>query len=562
MAKLGSSRVLCGLLSALLILEAASSSLSSLSLSSSSSPPLLWPLPAQASFGADVVTVIPSTTFFSTVGGSSSLLQGAFDRYMQLTFSHAVSATDEANDPFRQQQPLLGAFVLVDDWSEDYPQLETDESYNLTVDQSETATIRAKTVFGALRGLETLSQLIKYNFDTAAYELQGAPLFIADSPRFPHRGLMVDTGRHYLPLSALRSIIDSLPYIKLNVLHWHMVDTQSFPFQSKSNPKLWQGAYSGPERYTQADVAAIVDYARLRGVRVIVEFDMPGHAQSWCKGYPEICPSPTCLTPLNMANTETFQRIAALIEEVTGGKPSAKGSPSGLFPDNFMHLGGDEVETGCWGKTPAIADWLRARNMTEDDGYAYFVKRVAKMVIDTGHRPMQWSEVFDHFKGKLPKETVIHVWKDVTNVTEVVSLGYNVVRNVGYNNVSWYLDNLNVMWDAVYQNEPCQGIPSQDLCNLVLGGHGEMWGETVDASDLQQTTFPRLAAIAERLWSPRNTTQDLSAAAERLRSFRCLLLERGIAAAPIDNKNAREAPSGPASCYSQPGASTKEVLVV
>jgi len=189
--------------------------------------------------------------------------------------------------------------------------------------------------------------------------------------------------------------------------------------------------------------------------------------------------------------------------------------------------------------------------MTPDDGYAYFVKKVAGMVIARQHRPVQWSEVFDHFKGSLPKETIVHVWKDVTNVTEVVALGYNVLRNVGYDNVSWYLDNLGVKWDAVYQNEPCKGIPTDELCAKVLGGHGEMWGETVDGSDLQQTVWPRLAAIAEKLWTSRAQTQDVAAAAQRIRNFRCLLLQRGIAAAPVDNANARSAPAGPDSCYTQ-----------
>lgn len=233
--------------------------------------------------------------------------------------------------------------------------------------------------------------------------------------------------------------------------------------------------------------------------------------------------------------------------EVTGGRSSVPGVPSGLFPDDFVHLGGDEVDTHCWNVTPAISSWLRTRNMTLEDGYAYFAKKVAGMAIKQGRRPIQWSEVFDHFKEKLPKETIIHVWKTVTNVTEVVALGYNVLRNVGYYSNSWYLDNIKVMWDAVYQNEPCHGIPDK-LCGMVLGGHGEMWGETVDGSDLQQTVWPRMAAIAEKLWSGRNQTLDVNSARPRISYFRCLLLERGVAAAPIDNKLARQGPNGPSSC--------------
>jgi hexosaminidase len=156
---------------------------------------------------------------------------------------------------------------------------------------------------------------------------------------------------------------------------------------------------------------------------------------------------------------------------------------------------------------------------------------------------------YDHFHNTLPKETVIHIWKSVTNVSAPLAGGYNVILNVGYNGLSWYLDNTATDWEHVYLNEPCCGVPDE-LCPMILGGHGEMWGETVDASDLQQTVWPRLAAVAERLWSPRflNDTAD---AHDRIRSFRCLLTRRGVAAAPVDNPSARMAPTGPGSCLDQ-----------
>jgi hexosaminidase len=214
-------------------------------------------------------------------------------------------------------------------------------------------------------------------------------------------------------------------------MHWHMSDTQSFPFQSKSAPRLWDGSFSIEERYSQLDARELVEYARLRGIRVVVEFDVPGHAGSWCTGYPEICPRPDCLQPLNVASNRTFEVIESLMHECTGGVASAPGKPSGIFPDNFIHLGGDEVDTSCWKTTPVVAEWLSSVNMTEDDGYAYFVKRVAGMAIAQHHRPVQWSEVYDHFGNSLPKETIIHIWKSVTNVSAPLAGGYNVLLNVG-----------------------------------------------------------------------------------------------------------------------------------
>ena len=131
------------------------------------------------------------------------------------------------------------------------------------------------------------------------------------------------------------------------------------------------------------------------------------------------------------------------------------------------------MNTDCWTETPSVAAWLADRNMTGDDGYAYFVKRTAEIAFSQGRRPVQWSEVYDHFKDTLDKRTVVHIWKKDTNVTEVVAAGYDVLLNVGYTANSWYLDNTDVIWQNVYQNEPCTGVPDE-LCPLVLGGHGEV----------------------------------------------------------------------------------------
>ena len=166
-----------------------------------------------------------------------------------------------------------------------------------------------------------------------------------------------------------------------------------------------------------------------------------------------------------------------MLGECTGKQASSTDAPSGLFPDAMIHLGGDEVNTDCWTADEDISAWLTEQGMTEDDGYAYFVGRASDIAVSQGRRPIQWSEVYDHFGTNLNKGTIVHVWKDVTNVTEVVANGYNTLVNVGYVDKSWYLDNLDVAWAAVYSKDPCEGVPD-DLCPMVLGGHGEMWGET------------------------------------------------------------------------------------
>eukprot|EP00750_Incisomonas_marina_P025664 INCI5614.1.p1 GENE.INCI5614.1~~INCI5614.1.p1 ORF type:complete len:640 (-),score=92.44 INCI5614.1:104-2023(-) len=519
--------------------------------------PTIWPVPQAFTNGTTTVAVSGATAF-KLAAGTSPTLAEAFTRYQALTFPH-VSGSSDVNQVLGnivggaevETTPLSTVTVTVDDIDESVPQLETDESYTLSIPADGSgASIHAKTIYGAMHGLETFSQLVHFDFDSETYIVENAPWQITDAPRFPHRGLMIDTARHFEPLHAIRDMIDSLPYAKLNVLHWHMSDSQSFPMQSKTHPKLWDGSWSSIERYTQADISSVIQYAQRRGVGVMVEFDMPGHAAAWCAGYPEICPSTTCQQPLNVANNATFELIADLLGEMTGGKSSVSGKPSGLFPKNMIHLGGDEVDTSCWEKTPKVASWLTAHNMTADQGYAYFVEKAAGFAIAQGRRPVQWSEVFDHFKTELPKDVIVHIWKSVTNVTEVVADGYNVLLNVGYDPTSWYLDNLNVDWQSVYTQDPCGGAPA-DLCKLILGGHGEMWGETVDASDFEQTVWPRLGAIAERLWSPAEATSSSDAAELRMEEFRCLLNRRGVKAAPAKNANARSAPPGPGSCLQQ-----------
>lgn len=518
------------------------------SLKVNASVPLLFPLPKLFTHGSTARTILASPTFFKGVSHMPRVVWSAIARYQSLCFPHGFLGGNQQNF-MNPSKALTQLSISMDSFDDSAPQIDTDESYELNVGY-DSATLHAKTPYGVLRGLETFSQLVSFDYDRAQYLIENVPWSIKDAPRFPHRGLMIDTGRHYLPISVINDTIDSLVYAKLNVLHWHMVDSQSFPLQIKSWPHLWKGAFSPSQRYLQADVEEVVQYAHLRGVRVMVEFDMPGHAQSWCTGYPEVCPSELCTTPLNVASNKTWELVGDLLQEMTGGRASEPGNPSpGLFKDNFIHLGGDEVNTGCWPKTKSIAKWLRKHNMSAEDAYGYFSKRAAEIAIAMGHRPVQWSEVYDHFQTKLNKKTVVHIWKSNTNVSSVLANGYEVILNVGYWPKSWYLDNLDINWTAVYSNEPCTNVPDS-LCGRILGGHGEMWGENVDASDLESTVWPRMAAIAERLWSPREVN-SADQATPRMESFRCLLNSRGVRAAPVLNKMARSAPPGPGSCYEQ-----------
>jgi len=239
----------------------------------------------------------------------------------------------------------------------------------------------------------------------------------------------------------------------------------------------------------------------------------------------------------------TFDLLSDLFLDATGGVRGA-----GLFPDNMFHLGGDEVDTTCWTTTPSVEQWLAANSYTALDAYQYFVNRSQTIARGYGRDVVGWEEIWDYFGTQLDKSTIIQQWRPGSTISQqATAAGYRCLWST---DGVWYLDGLTTSWQTMYTQEPCTGISDTLCAQYMLGGGGEMWGETVDESDLQNTVWPRLAAIAERLWSPRTLT-DTKAAQPRYSAFRCLLNRRGIAAAPSNNLVARQPPSGPGGCYVQ-----------
>ncbi|KAL3626438.1 hypothetical protein CASFOL_029987 [Castilleja foliolosa] len=242
----------------------------------------------------------------------SGILKDAFLRLIDVVNgAHVIEANTSKIDP---SILLRGIHVIVYSPSDEL-QYGVDESYKLHIPDNGNpiyAHIEAQTVYGALHGLQTFSQVCHYNISSRGILVHQVPLTIFDQPRFSYRGLLIDTSRHYQPLPVIKKVIDSMTYAKLNVLHWHIVDTQSFPLEIPSYPKLWDGSYSASERYTFADATEIVSYAKRRGINVLAEIDVPGHAQSWGVGYPSLWPSRDCKEPLDVSNEFTFKLIVKL----------------------------------------------------------------------------------------------------------------------------------------------------------------------------------------------------------------------------------------------------------
>ena len=486
--------------------------------------PNIWPLPQQVTYGDSSTRVNQPFHFFPSPDGDD--IDAAIERYLPLMFPHSTHTNDNTSSVFALDITVLQSDTAL--------QLGTDEAYNLTVPLSGHAVLIANTVYGALRGLETFAQLLRFSFDDGFYYIDQAPWTIVDFPRFPHRGIMLDSARHFHPVLQVRQLMDSMAYAKFNVLHLHLSDTQSFPLQSVALPLLSAAAYSAFERYSLEDLADLVEYGRQRGIRLMLETDMPGHAASWCVGYPHLCPAVSCPQPLDPSNEETFTVIRLLLQELTS-----------VVPDSLYHVGGDEVDTTCWNQTAHIRQWMDDRGFTPEEALFYFTQRVHDIVHNLTRTPVSWDEVYKEFTTRLDPSTIVHVWRLTQLQLNATSDGYRTILSV---DIPWYLDN-SYTWQMMYATDPWDGLFSEKQRRLALGGESCMWSEGVDAGDLFNTVWPRAAAVAEKLWSAWEV-DDVLAATPRYASFRCLLNSRGIGAAP--HKNAfRTAPLGPGGCLDQ-----------
>jgi len=319
-----------------------------------------------------------------------------------------------------------------------------------------------------------------------------------------------------------------MSFVKMNTLHWHIVDDQSFPLQSVAYPKLTQAAWVPWATYSTADVKTIVAYATQRGIRVIPEFDTPAHSASWTKGYPNLaanCPRSYKLLDATDDNVYTF--LTQFLTEI-----------SGLFPDQFIHMGGDEVSFDCWQADPKIQPWMTSHNMK---GYVdllnYYETKVQGIVHALKRTTVLWEESFDSGLT-LSNDTVVNVWLSSQRLSQIIKSGHRATYSYG-----WYLDRQvpdpqtwylwEDTWKDFYANDPVGNTTyTIDELSRLLGGEASMWGEQVDETCFDVRVWPRAAAVAERLWSPKLVT-NVNDAASRLSAHRCNMVRRGINAGPI-----------------------------
>jgi hexosaminidase len=392
--------------------------------------------------------------------------------------------------------------------------LDEDESYSLVVTPA-SVKLTAATDVGAMHGMQTLLQLA--SFEGGACVLPAVT--IQDSPRFRWRGLMIDSSRHFEPVFVIERTLDGMSVAKLNVFHWHLSDDQGWRAQSLKYPKLTEVASDG-QFYTQDQMREVVAYARARGIRVVPEFDVPGHSSAAILAYPDLgSEAPLQALPivygtpageLDPTNEKVYKFVDAIVGEM--GK---------IFPDQYFHIGGDEVQGKHWMADPKIRAFMAKKGFTTPAQLqAYFNQRLLK-ILDKHHKTMiGWDEIL---QPDLPKTIVIQSWRGSASLAKGAGMGFQGILSAPY-----YLDGQKTSGQMFLADPiPADTALTPDQQKLILGGETCMWAEQIDPETVDSRIWPRTLAIAERFWSPQGD-RDVPFMYERLRKVSLELEDVGL----------------------------------
>ncbi|HET6647832.1 MAG TPA: family 20 glycosylhydrolase, partial [Pyrinomonadaceae bacterium] len=470
----------------------------------------LMPVPASVNFHPERL-VVDSSFKVATRGHTDARLQAGIARFIKRLEGRTVLSFTPGMAPDDQATTLV---IHCDGPGKDTPGLGENESYNIDITRRQ-ALLKAPTVVGALRGLETVLQLLAANRN--GYYLPGVQ--IQDQPRFPWRGLLIDVARHFQTMEVLKRNLDAMAAVKLNVFHWHLTEDQGFRVESKKFPKLHQLGSDG-NYYTQEQVREIIAYARERGIRVVPEFDIPGHSTSWLVGYPELGSAPG---PYSIERRPGIFEPALdpTREEVYKFLETFLGEMAALFPDAYLHIGGDENEGKQWDRNPKIQAYMKAKGIKDNHALqAYFNQRLLKILQKHGKKMIGWDEIL---QPELPKDVVIHSWRGTAALAEAARKGYDGILSNGY-----YIDLIQpASQHYVPDPLPADSTLTPEEAKHILGGEATMWAEWVTPETIDSRIWPRTAAIAERLWSPRNVT-DINDMYRRLAVISLQLEEFGL----------------------------------
>ncbi|KAG8964045.1 N-acetyl-glucosamine-6-phosphate deacetylase [Tulasnella sp. 425] len=371
---------------------------------------------------------------------------------------------------------------------------ERDESYRLEVpSDASTATLIANNT------LFYLSEKTVYTFK--------APIVISDKPAFPHRGTLLDTSRNFFTKDDILLTIDAMSWSKLNVLHWHVVDSQSFPLQVPAFPELAEkGAYDSRSIYTVEDVRDIVKYAGSHGVDVLVEIDTPGHTTAIAESHPEHIACANAVPWVKYAHEPPAGQLRITSQETIKFTAELFSSVMGMFPSKYFSPGGDEVNFKCYAHDPQSQVELKSSKKTLEKALSSYVEQTHSVITGAGKTPVVWEEMVLRHKIKLVNDTVALVWKSSSHAAKVAKKGYRIIH---------------VPSDYFYLD-----------CGAGFWAGDDPNGKSWCANTLDSKLWPRAAAAAEVFWTgavgPDGQPRSVTEAFPRLQDFRYRLVERGI----------------------------------
>ncbi|KAG8917844.1 N-acetyl-glucosamine-6-phosphate deacetylase [Tulasnella sp. 417] len=329
-----------------------------------------------------------------------------------------------------------------------------------------------------------------------------------------------------------------MTWSKLNVLHWHVVDSQSFPLQVPAFPELAEkGAYDSRSIYKAEDVKAIVEYAGSRGVDVMVEIDTPGHTTAIAESHPEHIACANAVPWVKYAHEPPAGQLRITSQETIKFTTELFSSVMGMFPSKYFSSGGDEVNFNCYAHDAQTQTELKLSKKTLEKALASYVEQTHSVVTGAGKTPVVWEEMVLRHKINLANDTVTLVWKSSSHAARVAKKGFRIIH---VPSDYFYLDCGGGNWDGadpkgtswcdpyktwhkMYSFDPYKGLKPHQK-NLVLGGQVALWTEQTDSNTLDSKLWPRAAAAAEVFWTgaigPDDQPRLAGEAFPRLQDFR------------------------------------------
>lgn len=478
----------------------------------------LIPQPQELTAGSDYFQLTPKASI--TLDTSNDALVG-IARY----FNAKIAPATGFELPIEKHGKIQ--FNLTDDASLG------EEGYHLQVKHSDIILTAYRPV-GIFYGVQSLLQMLPPQIKSGKAQPKDTKwqipcAEIKDAPKFPWRGLMMDVSRHWFTKDEVKKMIDEIAEYKMNVFHWHLTDDQGWRVEIKSLPKLTEvGAWRAPRVgqwwqrepqqpgeeatyggfYTQEDIKEVLAYAAERYVRVIPEIDVPGHSVAALVAYPELScmKAPTAVNVGNKFYGEDENTLCIGKEESFEFMDKVLTEIAALFPDEYIHIGGDECFKGFWHKCPRCQARMKAEGLkNEEELQSYFIHRMESILKDKGKKLIGWDEILE---GGLAPDATVMSWRGMEGGIKSAKAGHHVIMTPAEH---CYLD----LWQGEPSVEPdtysmCRltdsynfnPVPDSVPAEMVIGGQGNLWAESIPTfRHAEYMVWPRGWALAEVLWS-------------------------------------------------------------